>query len=84
MSRLDDIKNCHVCGSRQLTPRLRVPISDILTGEETIREVIQCEECDTLHYINDGVIEYEFSCSTNKLIKTKDWRVKLDLKRVDG
>ena len=84
MNKLEDIKNCHVCGGKKLTPGLRVPISDILTGEEVIREALQCEECDTLHYVCDGIISYEFSCSTNKLIKTKDRQVISDLKRIYG
>lgn len=68
MSKLTDVKQCHVCYSIKLIPRYNIPIPDILTDEEIRRDVLQCDDCDTLHYIEDGEISYEFSCKIGKPI----------------
>jgi hypothetical protein len=65
--KLEDINNCHVCGGNNLVPRFKVPILD-LYGDEELRTVIQCTDCDTLHYIDNGRIEYEFSVTLNESI----------------
>jgi hypothetical protein len=69
--KLENIKNCHVCGGINLTPRLNIPIPDIFTDEEVLRDVLQCDDCDTIFYIDNGVISYEFSCKINEEIGKK-------------
>lgn len=69
--KLEDIKTCHVCGSIKLIPRLNIPIPEIMTNEEINRDVLQCDDCDTLHYIEDGGVSYEFSCKVNEYIGKK-------------
>ena len=71
MNKLEDIKNCHVCGSNNLTPLINIPVPEILTDEITMRSVLFCEECESLHYIEDGNISYEFSCTLGKDIGHK-------------
>jgi hypothetical protein len=66
---LEDVHNCHVCGSVNLVPRYKVPIPDMFTEEEILRSCLQCDECDTLHYIDNGVISYEFSVKLNDQIR---------------
>ena len=64
--RLEDIKNCHVCGGTDLRPKVNIPIPDLFTDEEICRDVLQCHDCETLHYIDNGIINYEFSCKLNE------------------
>jgi hypothetical protein len=67
MAKLTDIKNCHVCGSIDIMPMEGVLVTDFYTDEEIRRTVIFCNECETIHYIEDGTISYEFSCKINNL-----------------
>jgi hypothetical protein len=69
--RLENIRNCHVCSSTNLVPRLNVPIPDLMTDEETNKDVLQCDDCDTLHYIEEGSVSYEFSCRVNEYLGKK-------------
>ena len=70
--KLEQITNCHVCGCNSLTPLLNIPVPDIMTDEEVIRQVLVCNDCDTIHYIeDDGSIAYEFSCRINEEIGRK-------------
>jgi hypothetical protein len=75
MPKLTDIKNCHVCSSPRLTPRYGIYVPDIFTDEEIKRNVLQCDDCDTLHYIDNGTISYEFSCKVNQSIFSKQHKV---------
>lgn len=72
MNKLTDIKNCHVCGGTTLIPKVNIPIIDIFTDEEIYRTVLECHDCETLHYIREGKIEYEFSCKIDNLITDKE------------
>ena len=63
--RLEDIKACHVCRGLNLKPILNTPVEDIMTQETTMKDVLLCLDCDTLHFIEDGVIAYEFSVKIN-------------------
>ena len=63
--RLEDIKFCHVCNSNNLTPLINIPVPNIITDEEEIRTVLMCNNCDTMHYIEEGQVNYEFSCKAN-------------------
>ena len=70
MPKLTSVKNCHVCGSLDLIPIYQVPIPDLYTDEDVLRNVLKCGECDTLHYIdNYGEVAYEFSVKVNKTIE---------------
>lgn len=69
---LNDIKECHVCHNNNLEILVNVPISNLLTDEETIQNVMKCNDCDTIHYIEEGEIRYEFSCKIYKIIKAKN------------
>lgn len=70
--RLEDIKNCHVCGSNNLTPFINIPVPDIMTNEDVMRNVLMCDECETLHFIEEnGDVSYEFSCRINEEIGRK-------------
>lgn len=70
--KLEDIKNCHVCGSTNLIPRLNIPIPEMFTEEDTLRDVLFCDDCETIHYIEEsGQISYEFSCTLDKEIGRK-------------
>ena len=70
--RLEDVKKCSVCNSGNLIPHSNIPVPDIFTDIETCREVLQCEKCDTLHYIDEGgTISYEFSCKLGQNIGKK-------------
>lgn len=71
MAKLEEIKNCHVCGGSDLIPLLGVPVPDMMTDVEIIRNILLCNDCETVHYIDDGVISYEFSCKPNVLIGSK-------------
>jgi hypothetical protein len=48
-------------------PMEGVLVTDFYTDEEIRRTVIFCNECETIHYIEDGIISYEFSCKINNL-----------------
>jgi len=71
MAKLEDITNCHVCGCNSLTPLLNIPVPDIMDNVDVMRNVLMCNDCDTLHYIDDGMISYEFSCRINEEIGRK-------------
>jgi hypothetical protein len=75
--RLEDIKFCHVCNSSNLTPLLNIPVPDIITDEETIRTVLICDSCDTMHYIEDSQVSYEFSCKVNDSLYTPKKEIKV-------
>jgi hypothetical protein len=64
--KLTDIKTCHVCSS----PRL--------VDEEVMRNVLECNDCETLHYIEDNQVSYEFTCKINKSIFEHKTERKLD------
>jgi len=68
--RLENIKFCHVCNSGNLTPLTNIPVPDVITDEEIIRTVLMCDDCDTMHYIENGQVSYEFSCKINDSIYT--------------
>lgn len=74
MNRLEDIKFCHVCHSSSLFPISNVPVPDIFTDEEIRRDVLMCDDCETLHYIEEGQVSYEFSCKIN--VPTYDKKIK--------
>jgi hypothetical protein len=76
--RLEDIKFCHVCNSSSLTPLLNIPVPDIITDEEVIRTVLMCDSCETMHYIEDGMVNYEFTCRPSESLYThkRDIKVK--------
>jgi hypothetical protein len=65
---LEDIKICHVCHGEKLGILRDILIPDLFTDEEVLRDVVRCYECDTLHYIEDGEVRYEFPI-TNKIPK---------------
>jgi len=69
METLEKIKNCHVCGGVQMVPRIQIPVPDIMTNEEILRDVLQCEECDTIHYIDDGTVAYEFTYRVGRTVR---------------
>ena len=71
MSRLEDIKLCHVCSSSSLRPLINVPVPDIFSDEDIYRDVLMCNDCETIHYVDDGLISYEFSCKINESIFDK-------------
>lgn len=69
--KLTDIKNCHVCNSNNLIPKYNIPVPDMFTDEETKRDVLFCGDCETMHYIEDGGISYEFTTKINQSIFDK-------------
>jgi len=69
--KLEDIKNCHVCGSINLIPRLNIPIAEFFVEEDTLRDVLFCDDCETIHYLSEGILNYEFSCTLDKEIGRK-------------
>ena len=71
MNKLEDIRKCHVCNGTNLKIILGVLVPDLITDIETIRDVLSCDECETIHYIEEGQINYEFSCKINKPIHYK-------------
>lgn len=71
MSKLEDIRFCHVCHSSSLFPVSNVPIPDYFSDEEMRRDVLMCDDCETLHYVENGEISYEFSCKINESISIK-------------
>lgn len=71
MNKLESIRNCHVCGGNDLVPMDNVPVPDIFTDEEIRRFVLFCNDCETIHYIDNGIISYEFSCKVNESITKK-------------
>lgn len=59
--RLEDIKACHVCNGINLKAIPRAPVEDLMTDEITYRDVLLCLDCDTVHYIENNSVSYEFS-----------------------
>jgi hypothetical protein len=72
--RLENINACHVCGSSNLQPISKVPVPDIFTDEDILRDIVFCLDCETMHYIEDGDISYEFSCKMNSSIGKKIYK----------
>jgi hypothetical protein len=72
--KLEDIKQCHVCGSYNLVPYPHIPIPDFYTDEDIYRDILLCNDCETSHYIEDGVVSYEFSCKINTQIGKKIYK----------
>lgn len=61
---IESISNCHVCHGDKLHTTHLI-IEDFL-GDTRERLVKMCTECDTIHYVNNGVVFYEFSVKINK------------------
>jgi hypothetical protein len=74
MVKLEDIRRCHVCGGYNFTPCSHVPIPDFYTDEDIYRDVLICNDCDTIHYIESGEVSYEFSCKINSNIGKKIYK----------
>lgn len=67
---IDNVLSCHVCHGDKLIMRHFI-IEDFL-GDTRERLVKMCTECDTIHYINNGVVFYEFSVKINKSYAPKN------------
>ena len=67
--KLDDIKTCHVCKGSNLKPIEHVQMDDFNTNSLVYRDVLVCLDCDTLHYIDEGEVVYEFSFKINKRLR---------------
>lgn len=67
--KLDNIKTCHVCKGSNLKTISHVQMDDLLENAMIYRDIILCLDCDTIHYINEGIIEYEFSLKIGEKIK---------------
>jgi hypothetical protein len=71
MSKLTDIKSCHVCNGINLIPKYNIPIPDMFTDEDVSTDILFCNDCETMHYISEGIICYEFNIDINKKINKK-------------
>lgn len=71
IKRLEDVTNCHICGSSDLMPMTGIMIEDIMTNEDIKRDVLFCTECETMHYIDAGTLAYEFSYKIGATIGPK-------------
>jgi hypothetical protein len=72
--KLENINACHVCGSVNIQPLSKVPVPDFFTNEDILRDIVFCNDCETMHYIEDGTISYEFSCKMNSVIGKKIYK----------
>ena len=69
---LADIKQCRVCHGYNLF-KSTLLLQDIISDKYKLTDVILCSDCDTIHYIKDDSIFYEFNINvvygdTNKPI----------------
>lgn len=62
--KIEDITECSVCHDRNLISD-KLYIEDFY-GELSLKDIKTCKECDTIHYIRNGVLLYEFSLKINK------------------
>jgi hypothetical protein len=69
--KLEDIKKCSVCNSGNLIPRYNIPIPDMFTEIDIYRDTLQCNDCDTLHYIDEGLVSYEFTAKLGQTLNKK-------------
>jgi hypothetical protein len=66
---IESISSCHVCHGSNLKQTTFI-IEDFF-GETRERLVKMCMDCDTIHYINNGAVYYEFSVKINKSYSPK-------------
>ena len=76
--KLTDIKACHVCNGTNLIPKYNIPIPDMFNDEDVLTDILFCNDCETMHYVNEGLILYEFNIKVNKRlnkekIKEEKW-----------
>lgn len=57
---LADIKQCRVCHGYDLV-KTTLLLQDVITDKYKLTNVILCSDCDTIHYIKDDSIFYEFN-----------------------
>lgn len=56
MLTIHNVHQCHICNSKNL-----VSLSDIyLTNGQFIENANMCKKCQTIHYIDDNVVQYDF------------------------
>lgn len=65
-----DIKRCHVCHGDNLI-ETHLVIEDLF-GNVFERPVKICKDCDTIHYVHNNSVFYEFSLKVNKYYKPKE------------
>jgi hypothetical protein len=58
--KLEDIKFCHVCKGSNLKPIIHTQMDDLMTNTLIYRDILLCLDCDTVHYIDEGAVAYEF------------------------
>lgn len=72
---IDDIVHCHVCHGGNFRLIKDAPIEDMFTEEVEKIDSLLCVDCDTMHYIKDGALNYEFSVKIgayNSILKTNE------------
>ena len=57
---LADIKQCRVCHGYDLV-KTTLLLQDVITDKYKLTNVILCSDCDTIHYIKNDSIFYEFN-----------------------
>lgn len=67
---IDNIVECHVCHGNNLIEEHLV-IEDLFGGVFE-RSVKTCKDCDTIHYVHNGSVFYEFSLKINRAYKPKE------------
>lgn len=68
--KIEEISSCQVCRSTNLNQR-HLTMEDFY-GNVSEKLVKICTECDTIHYINNGIVLYEFSVKVNKSYSPKN------------
>lgn len=61
------VNKCQVCGSTQLIENTCLIEEDSGFYSEKLCRI--CKECDTIHYIDNNMVMYEFSMKVNKIYK---------------
>lgn len=59
--RIESVNVCHVCHSTNISSLPNAPIEDFYSGDIEYYYAILCQDCGTVHYCKDGLIQYEFS-----------------------
>lgn len=63
---LPNIDKCQQCKSMDLIPLRNVVCEDVMTNKDVTRDIIKCNECECIHYLNSGRLSYEFIPDTIK------------------
>ena len=80
INKLSDIKICPVCNKTRLSFIPNYIHEDIENnsyyGDEIVfrtDDIIKCEECDTIFYIEDGKLVSQFDVKINTPVKKINW-----------